>query len=67
MSFKHRYAKRYLLNSIQKRCDLAPPIYQTLGLQRSLSLSNRQATTCGMSSIAQGVAEVYRDLERLHG
>lgn len=67
MSFKHRYAKKYLPDSIQKRCDLVLPIYQTLQVGRSTSLSKRQGTMSARSAFAETAGGVGRNLEHQHG
>jgi len=67
MSLKHRYAKKYLSNSIQKKCEVALPSYQTLKVERSSDFPSRKGPTRARSSFAEGAAGVARAPEHQHG
>ncbi len=67
MSLKHRYAKKYLSNSIRNKCEVALPSYQTPKIERSSGFPNRKGPTRARSSFTEGAAGVARSPEHPHG
>ena len=67
MSLKHRYAKKYLSNSIQTKCDVALQSYQALKAERNPGFSDRKWPTSFMAAFAETAVGVDRDPEHLHG